>query len=325
MGLSPNFVRAHIDQWEERLGRGNRPYRQHWPARLFRHEPLENAVKILQSGALLSRRDAADGIERDVAPANIIASSAAARGSVRLYFRPKNPTQYHIEGIKKPHELYQGRHAPVLVIMIFQSEHILTQPGVEFSDGNMQSFDTATGSTEEEFQLVPFDLVYHEGAFDPHSARGADIIRRRCAEVLLPSPLQLPGNLQGVLCRSPAERATLLHLLGDSANQWSDRIRVYAEPGLFESRYVYLNTVDGGPDGVRFTLHPRRDGATVTSTMRVWDDNGNQRLHFGPEDLNPAKRWISRKSLKPGTYLARFELEGCLAYEAPFVIDELPF
>lgn len=325
MGLSPDVVRAHIDKWEKRLGRGNRPYRRHWPARLFRHEPLENAVKILQSGVLLSRRDAAVGIERDIAPADIIATRMAAHGLVRLYFRPKSPTQYHIEGIRKPNELYQGRHAPVLVIMIFQAEHILTHPGVEFSDGNMQAYDTVTGSTEEEFQLIPFNLVYHEGAFDPHSAQGADIIRRRCAEVLLPSPLRLPGNLQGVLCRSPAERATLLHLLGNSADRWSERIRVYAEPGLFESRYAYLNTVDGGPEGVVFTLNPRRDGVSVTTTMWVWDDNGNQRMHFGPKELNPAKRWISRKSLEPGTYLARFKLEGCLAYEAPFMIDEMPF
>lgn len=182
-----------------------------------------------------------------------------------------------------------------------------------------------TSSTDEKFQSIPFNQVYHEGGFDSSSAQGADIIRRRCAEVLLPSPLQLPGNLQGVLCRSPAERATLLHLLGNSANQWSDRIRVYAEPGVFESRYAYLNTVDGGPNGVAFTLSPRLDGASVRTTMWVEDSNGRQRMHFGPKELDPATRWISRKSLVSGTYLARFELEGCLAYEAPFIIDDLPF
>lgn len=133
MGLSPRVARAHIDDWKERLARGNRPYRQHWPSRLFRHEPLENAVKILKSGVLLSRRDAASEIERDIAPADIIASSEAAHGFVRLYFRPKSPTQYRIEGIRKPNELYQGRHAPVLFLMLFRAEDILTQQGVAFS------------------------------------------------------------------------------------------------------------------------------------------------------------------------------------------------
>ena len=325
MGLSPDVVRAHIDYWEHQLSIGNRRYRRHWPARLFRHEPLENVVKILQSRALLSRRDAAAEIERDIAPADIIASTAAARDSVRLYFRPKNPTQYHIEGIRKPNELYHGSQAPVLIIMVFRAEDILTQPGVEFSDGNMQSYGTVTGNTEAKFEAIPFDQVYHEGVVDRQTARGADIVRRRCAEVLLPSPLHLPGHLQGVLCRSPAERATLLHQLGNSADQWIDRIRVFTALGLFESRWAYLNTVDGGPDSVAFTISPRHDGASVTTTMWVWDGNGNQRMHFGPTELNPAKRWISQESLEPGTYLARFELEGCLAYEAPFMIDELPF
>ncbi len=325
MGLSPDVVRLHIDYWEHHLSKGNRPYRRHWPSRLFRHEPLESAVKILQSRVLLSRREAAGEIERDIAPADIIASTAAARDSVRLYFRPKSPTQYHIEGIRKPNELYHGSQAPVLIIMVFRAEDILTQPGVEFSDGNMQSYGTVTGSTDAEFKAIPFELVYHDGAFDRHGAQGAEIVRRRCAEILLPSPLQLPGNLQSVLCRSPAERATLLYRLGNTADQLSDRIRVFAAPGLFESRWAYLNTVDGGPDGLAFTISPRHDGASVTTTMWVWDDNGNRRMHFGPTELDPAKRWISQESLEPGTYLARFELEGCLAYEALFMIDKLPF
>lgn len=325
MGLSPDVVREHIDHWEKHLAIGNRPYRRHWPARLFRHEPLENAVKILRSGVLLSRREAADEIERDIAPADIIGRTAAAHGSVRLYFRPKSPTQYHIEGIRKPHELYQGRHAPVLIIFVFRAEDILTQEGVQFSDGNMQSDDTMTGGTDAEFQTIPFGQVYHEGVFDPYSALGADIVRRRCAEVLVPQRLRLQGHLQGVLCRSPAERATLLHFLGEVADQWSDRIRVFAEPGLFESQYTYLDTVDVGPDGVAFTLNPRRDGAHVNTTMWVWDGNGDQTIHFGPNDLDPAKRWVSQNSLEPGIYLVRFILEGCLAYEATSVIDELPF
>lgn len=325
MGLSGDVVRAHIERWENRLSRGNRPYRRNWPSRLFRHEPLENTVKILKSGALLSRSDAEGDIARDIAPAEIIGRRTAAHKFVRMYFRPKSPTQYHIEGIRKPAELYQGSQAPVLVIMVFGAEDTLTKPEVRFSDGNMQSPATEKGSTDEEFQAIPFEQVFHEGAFEPRAQLGIDIVRRRCAEVLVPSPLPLEGNLKGVLCRSPAERATLLHLLGNAADQWSERIRVFTEPGLFENRYAYLDTVDGGPDGIRFTIHPRRDGATVAAAMWVWDRDGDRRMHFGPHELDPARRWMSRGSLAPGTYVARFELEDCLAYEAPFIVDELPF
>lgn len=325
MGLSPDVANAHIDHWTKQLSKGNRRYRRHWPSRLFRHEPLENAVKILRSGVLLSRSDAAGEIERDIAPEEIIGRRTTAYGSARLYFRPRTPTQYHIEGIRKPNELYQGRHAPVLVIFVFKANDIFTQSGVMFSDGNVQSSATETGSTDEKFQTIPFDRVYHDGPFDAYSTEGTDIVRRRCAEVLVPNALELRGNLQWVLCRSAAERATLLHLLGDSADQWSNRISVYAEPGLFESRYAYLNTVDAGLGGVTFTFSPRRDGASVSTEMAVFDGNGGPIMHFGPTELDPAKRWISRRALEPGRYLARFKLEGCLAYEASFVIDELPF
>ena len=116
MGLSTDVVKSHIDQWEDRLSRGKGRYRENWPSRLFRHEPLENAVEILKSGALLSRRDAEGEIARDIAPADIIGSRRAAHDSVRLYFRPKSPTQYHIESIRKPRDLYHGRQAPVLVL-----------------------------------------------------------------------------------------------------------------------------------------------------------------------------------------------------------------
>ncbi len=323
MGLSPGVVQTHINYWQRRLSVGNRPYRRRWPSRLFRHEPLENAVRILRAGVLLSRRDAADEIERDIAPAEIIARRGAAHDAVRLYFRPRTPTQYHIEGIRKPPEYFQGRHAPVLIIMVFRAEDILTQRGVTFSDGNMQSYGARTFRTDDEFQAMPFELIYHDGPFPRE--QGAEIVHSRCAEVLVPSPLELPDHLQAVLCRSPAERATLLHLLGDAANQWNGRIRVYGEPGLFESQYAYMDTVDGGPDGIDFTLHPRRDGLAVRTEMWTWDSDGNQVMHFDPTELDASEPWTSQTTFEPGTYVARFELEGCLAYEASFIIDELPF
>lgn len=327
MGLSRNVVRMHIDRWEPQLGDSNRPYRKVWPSRLFRHEPLENTIKILQSGVLLSRTaaKAAGLIVRDIAPQEIIGRTTTAHASARLYFRPKSPTQYHIEGIQKPNELRFEDHAPVLVILIFGAQDILTQDGIRFSDRNMQSPNTATFSSDADFEALPFDQIYHDGVFDPRSELGADIKRRRCAEVLVPSPLRLEGNLQGILCRSPAERSTLLHLLGEAADRWKDRIRVYTKPGLFENRYAYLDTVDGSPTGVAFTFHPRRDGAHVATQMWVRDASGVQIMSFGPTQLDPAKPWRSSAALGPGTYLARFEVEGCLAYEAPFIVEELPF
>lgn len=325
MGLRSVVVQAHIAHWEQQLTSGNRPYRRHWPARLFRHEPLENAVEILKDGMLHSRTDAADAIVRDIAPTDIIHRRNIAHGLVRLYFRPKTPTQYRIEGIRKASEIYQGRHAPVLVIFIFEAIDILTRDGVEFSDGNMQSPETITGSTESEFGNIPFDLVYHEGVFDRHSSRGAEIIRRRCAEVLLPSPLGLAGTLQAVMCRSPAERITLRHLLGDAAAEWNSHIRVFSQPGLFENFYAYIDTVDVTSEGIWFRFHPRRDGRDVITEIWVYDESSELLVHVGPMPLAPGSAYAVKHDFSPGRYLTRFEVEGCFAYESPFFIDEQPF
>ena len=325
MGLRPDVVQAHIAHWEQQLNSGNRPYRRHWPARLFRHEPIENAAKILKDGVLHSRTDAAEAIVRDIAPIDIIRSRHEAHRSVRLYFRPKTPTQYRIEGIRKASEYYQERHAPVLVIFIFKAMDILTRDGVEFSDGNMQSPETNKGSTEEEFGSIPFNHVYHEGSFDPVSSLGAEIIRRRCAEVLLPSPLYLVGTLQAVMCRSTAERTTLLHLLGDAAAQWNPQIRVFSQPGLFENIYAYLDTVDARSEGISFRFHPRRDGRDVITEMWVYDESSELLVHVGPMPLATGNAYAVEHTFTPGRYLTRFEVDGCLAYESPFFIDEQPF
>jgi hypothetical protein len=114
-------------------------------------------------------------------------------------------------------------------------------------------------------------------------------------------------------------------LLGNAAEQWVERIRVFTEPGLFESRYAYLDTVDGGPNGVSFTIHPRHDSATVKTAMQVWDSAGEPITGFGSQELDPAVSYISEELLEPGTYVVRFEIEDCLAYEASFIVDELPF
>src|SRR5690606_37955341 len=99
------------------------------------------------------------------------------------------------------------------------------------------------------------------------SELGSEIIRCRCAEVLTPSPLPLDDSLQAVMCRSAAERATLLHYLGNEEGRWADRIQVYAEAGLFESNFAYVDTFDANSEGVAFTFHSRRDGAPIETQV----------------------------------------------------------
>lgn len=325
MGLTRPKAESHIAQWTSRLSGGNWPYRQHWPSRLFRHEPIENAVSILKSGELLSRDHSVGCRVRDIAPPEIVNNRTAAHAFVRLYFRPKSPTQYRIEGIAKPAEYYRGKHAPVLVMMVFEAKQLLCHAGVNFSDGNMQDGGTSSGDSPEFFDAIRFDRVFHDGAFDPQSEEGQEIIRCRCAEVLVPSPHVLNGSLQSVLCRSAAERSAMLYLLGHHAGRWEQRIRVVTESGVFQNRYTYVDTVDLSDAGLAFTLHPRRDGASVVTRTEIRDEQGKVVATTGPEELDPAKRWIVRKPLSPGNYLVTIDLENCRAYEGISIVDDLPF
>jgi hypothetical protein len=187
----------------------------------------------------------------------------------------------------------------------------------------MQAAGTNFDSTETFFDQIKFDYVYHDGPYGSSEAR--EIPRCRCAEVLAASPLKLNGMLQAVLCRSAAERATLLHYLGSAAATWGQRVIAYTEPGLFEGRYTYVETVDVTEEGIRFKLHPRYDGGKVETKVELLDSQGRSILVTNNNLLDPSTRYIIKKPLSAGRYLVRIDLEGCRAYEAESLIDDLPF
>ncbi len=138
MALTKDFVEAHVLRWQEELSKPWYPYRSKWPSRLFHHAPIENAVKILTDGNLRSREDPENMKDKDVAAPGVIVARTHAHNSARLYFRPRTPTQYHIEGIRKSGECSYGNdaHAPVLVMMVFDSRSVLSIPTIKFCDRN---------------------------------------------------------------------------------------------------------------------------------------------------------------------------------------------
>ena len=320
MGLSSGFKSAHITEWEKRLSTPFQAYRAKWPSRLFHHAALENAALILRSGKLLSRQDSEGVRAVDVAPAALIDHRTRAHQFARLYFRPRTPTQYWIEGIRKPPEYYQGKHAPILIMFVFDAKRVLSLPGMRFSDGNMQSWTTNDGDTEEFFGRIEWDSVFHNSATSDHQVRV-----RRCAEVLAPSPMHIRDALQWIFCRSRAERATLIHALGSHASSWRDKIQVSDDMQVFDKRYVYVDRVTLQNDGVVFQLHPREDGRDVALALRVWDDVG-KRIIDAARSLNPIPpsngAWISRCALQPGVYAIQIYLEGSCGFDAHLKLEE---
>lgn len=323
MALSPAFIDRHIADWQNGLENAYRPYRKKWPSRLFHHCPLENAVQIIQDGNLRSRADAHQA--RDVAAPGVIDNTNAAHTYGRMYFRPKTPTQWHIEGIRKPNECQYGEatHAPVLIMFIFDAKKTLLYPGVMFSDRNMQQYAAQTGDTEAFFSGIPFDKVFSEGG------TGGDhsIISHRCAEVLVPSPFPLAASLTEVICRTAAERETLIHLLGKSATAWKSGISVSEDAFAFCRDYAFVDEVALSSQGVSFRLNPRKDRGRLAITVSVHDSKGNRAAYYSGADFDPVPsaphtQWIIKKNLPNGTYLVDIRIEGQLAFQSRLSIGD---
>jgi hypothetical protein len=328
MGLSVERILKHIQYWQSQLNRDQtRQYRAKWPKFLFRHEPLENAVKVIQSAQLLARRDAVSIEHIDIAAPDVVSSRKEAHPFTRLYFRPLNPTQYNVEGIRKTSDLYdkgnQQIHAPIIVMFLFSAESILSLADTHFSDGNMQSPKTTYDSSEDFFNSIPFEDVFHEGSFDTSNRK---ILVARCAEVLAKSPLKIIDHLVGIRCRSEAEKNTLLHLCGSKiAPELRSKIKVYSEVGLFQSHYAYIKTVDLSAQGVKFTLNPRRDSLEVTIKLSIETENGELICNVKPTSVDPARTQRISIEIPDGIYLISIWVENHLAYQAKSSVDSFPF
>lgn len=275
---------------------------------------------------MLSRNESLGFRARDVAAVGVIEHSIRAHSFVRLYFRPRTPTQYHVEGVQKTGENPYGEnvHAPVLVMFVFDSRSVLSLDGVFFSDANMQS-GAIENSSEAFFRAIPFDKVYHEGG----TGGDRSIITRRCAEVLASSPLLLDDKLRWVYCRSDAERATLLQALSASASKWEKKIRVSDDLKVFEKRFTFVEKVSLVNEGIIFRLNPRADLRPISISLEARDTTGRICVRMSNAELpatpSKASAWQVKAKLKPGLYRVIIRLEGHEAYNSTLMLDEFPF
>ena len=255
MALSKDFVDQHISDWQQRLTSEIYGHRKHWPSHLFHHSPLENAVAIVRDGCLRSRNDEANQRARDVAAPGVIDTRNYAHDFVRLYFRPKTPTQWNIEGTRKVGECKYGddAHAPVLVMFMLTAQTVLSRPDIKFSNKNMQLTDAATGDDESFFGSIPFVKVFSEGS------NGGDksITDARCAEVLCTSPLYLEDTLRRI--GEGAGYRPGRFLLTGSAN-------VLTSPRVADSRAGRIETIEMLP-----LARAEIEGNTPTFLERLFD------------------------------------------------------
>lgn len=329
MGITVEKVQSHIAYWCEALllPKGY-VYRSKWPKYLFHHASLANATSILQAGALLSRHDASKFAHDDVAPAEVIAKRSDAHKFARLYFRPRTPTQYQVEGIRKSYECYlndSSNHVPILYMFMFSAETVLTLPNTQFSNGNMQSHNSRFDESEDFFCSIPFDRIFHEGSFE--QSEKDSILKARCAEVLAESPLILKDHLKFILCRSEAEKHTLLNAYPNSAAALRSRIRTFSEVGIFQSQYTYVRGVDLSTTSCLIQFAPRRDGNNIDFKMSIKNQQGAVIGRLDSISIDPAIRQRVRfkKPLEMGNFLVEVYLENHLAYKNFHLLDDLPF
>ena len=235
-------IRKHIDSLKQAIWLG--PARSWWPDYLFHCTDIQNIVSVLKTGELLSRVQAnkTGQLQIDIAAPDIIEQTNAAwQDYVRLYFRPRTPTQFRNEGFRPMKQREYNSHCPVPVYLLFNAHEVLSQADSIFTDGNVAANATPM-STIKELQQVPFQLIYHDSSFEPRDR--STIVYHRNAEVLVPQRLGL-GALRAIVCRSQAEYDTLMHLLPPSAlAKWVGRIGLFPNWRLFHNRWTFVQQVD---------------------------------------------------------------------------------
>ncbi len=216
--------------------------RSPWPRFLYHFSDIENVVSILETGKLLSRsRAKTQGLQIvDSAGAEVLRQTPDKfKDYARLYFRPRTPPLYRIEGFRQDRNRDSrfGAHCPVPVYLVFDAVRVLSRHGTEFSDMNVARTERTCFKDPIDLSRLDFDAIYHRGAF-PTIDRER-IIAARCAEVLVLEELPLERFLKSIVCRSKAERETLLNMLAtDQRSAFGDRVHVYPLYFYCEGHFV---------------------------------------------------------------------------------------
>ena len=251
----------------------------------------------------------------DCASPDVIAHTADKwKQYVRLYFRPRTPMQYDIEGIRPKDRFVLGAHCPVPVIMLFNSVEILTRADTRFSQGNLAA-DAAVGDDVRFLETIPFKEVYHDTRFEQHEK--ASIIFHRHAEVIVPDKLDL-SSLRYVVCRTQAEFETLLYLLEpDVRRKWSTHIGPVGKANLHVRRWTFVEAAELGRDKIRIKFNPSsKTPGPFHAGIEVREDATGKTYLWENESFQANNTLlVSVENLRyPEAYGVRLELDGHMAY-----------
>ena len=287
-------------------------------------------VNVVKSGELLSRAQAkqSGNLRVDIAAPDIIDHTDAEwQDYVRLYFRPRTPTQYLNEGFRPVSRLQLGAHCPVPVYLLFDAYQVLSRQDSLFTEGNLAARRTAYASYRRfEQDAVRADLPRHwlepqEGAEDrvpsecgsPHSQR-----------------LDL-RNVRHVLCRSQAEYETLLNLLPLPARKrWADKVGVVPRLNLFHGKWSFVDQVELADEHVLFrfnqaTTTPGPFAARVEISVRSVAGSGRYRWARDKFMARDTLNLSLNNAGNPHDYSISLYLDDHIAFEGRHEDYDLPF
>ncbi|ARU59876.1 hypothetical protein CBW65_01490 [Tumebacillus avium] len=305
--------------------------RKWWPKYLFHYTDVNNAVEVLRNGVLLSRRqlETNGGMMTDNASPDVIGQTDGKwKDFVRFYFRPKTPTQYNNEGFRPVAERrIGGAHCPVPIFFLFDSSRILTMEKSLFSAGSLAVQNPYVFCNASDFINLPFQKIYHNTWYDP--TIDYDIKFHRHAEVIVPQRCDL-DHLKFIVCRSVAEKETLIQLLpNDVHEKYKNIIRIDGKSEFFHSYWTYVEKVNLEENSITFQFNK---GEKVKGTFQVHlsikglesgDGHHWKDPNFRPTDTQRINL-VSFK--KAESYSCKLYLDNQLAYSGTFHKDNsLPF
>ena len=320
-------IRQHLDELRQAAWLG--PARQWWPACLFHCTDILNVASILEQGELLSRVQAekTGRLQVDIASPEVIAGTHSQwQDYVRLYFRPRTPTQYRNEGFCPLNQWSWNSHCPVPVYFIFNAVAVLSHADCRFSDGNLGSDYANVESSVSFLKQIPFNVVYHDTWFNP--LERDQIVHHRNAEVLVPQRMGLE-SLLSIGCRSDAEYKTLLHLLPSGVHsRWVDKVGVRTKLHLFNRKWTFVEQAEMNSERIIFRFN--RNSSTpgpFDARVELTDPETGQRYHWHDGEYQ-AKNTLTlqlHQLRNPFDYTVRLFLDDQLAYANRYQADDLPF
>ena len=316
-------IEAHLDALRQLPWIG--AARQWWPKYVFFIAELQNALRILQAGRLACRSQRQMAV--DTGSEEVLDQTDEQwKDYVRLYFRPRTPTQHQIEGFRPAGSLGSlGKHMPVPVVFLFDAKDILTRKTTQFSNGNLAAHPIP-GDDADYFEAIPFQKVYHDSPMA--EAEKANIKFHRCAEVIIPQELKLDA-LKFVYCRSEAEHLTLRNLLpAATLRKYGGLFRQGRRPNLHFCKWSFAETatLEQKKISLTFNASTLTPGAFV-ARLEVLNRTTGERYHWDRADFR-AKEPLTvgvPQLVKPTAYAARFTLNGAIAYAGQFTPKTIPF